>query len=167
MSSVLWDTVWVSDANGQLVGDWAPSTLVGQVDGGMLNVDPLATAVILALFTDARLPDGMVDGHNFTEQDQVEWHGNTFGMDPGEEVLGSLLWTLKRMVLNEQTARLAEHYAAVALQTLIRQRKVAYFDISSLIDKKAGKITLRITAYGVGPGARETRRFFADLWPLR
>lgn len=164
----LWDTVFanVGESEMSVIGDWPVADPAVELDnqGGLQNLDELQTAIIDALFTDGKLPEHMVDGFNFTESDVFEWHGNTFGIEEGEEVLGSLLWTIERMVLNENTARLAEHFAYAALQTLVKQHKVTLFDVSSDIDKPAGRLRIFIVAHSADALPRS---FFADLWPLR
>ena len=120
------------------------------------------TAVLTALFTDAMLPDHMVGRYGFTAADQHEWHGNTFSVEQGEEPLGSNLFILRRAPLNHETARLAEHYAAEALQPLVRQGRVVGFDIRSEVDHPHGRINIYIRTLG------QPERFFAaDLFPLR
>lgn len=88
-------------------GDWS-------VVGDDLDTsDPLQTAVLLSLFTDARAPDSL----EIYSQDRRGWWGTTY---LGREI-GSLLWTLYRAIKSDGTAvlRRAESYASTALQWLI------------------------------------------------
>lgn len=160
-----WDTVWVTGTSTSgTVGDWAVADPEAEPEnkGGFRAQDKLTTAMIIALFTDAKLPDYLVDEYRFIGSDVQEWHGNTFGIEEGEEPLGSLLWTLERLPMTEDTAKLAEHYATAALQPLVRQKLASSFDVSVAYDKVLGRMDLKITAYG-----NEERVFFTDLWSLR
>lgn len=88
-------------------GDWT-------VSGDDLDTsDPLQTAVLLSLFTDARAPDSL----EIYSQDRRGWWGTTYL----DREIGSLLWTLYRAVKSDGTAvlRRAEGYASSALQWLI------------------------------------------------
>lgn len=177
----LWDSRWTTSTFGT-AGDWIIQPQVGlQTEpepfdgggeasepeilnsGGLQALDQLSTAILLALFTDARLPDYMVGRFGFKKSDQHEWHGNTFSIDrtQGEEPLGSLLWTLRRAPLVPYTARLAEHYAAEALQPLIRQKLIGSYDIVSDIDKSKGRLNLWIRTYD------PDRTFVGDIAPLK
>ena len=100
----------------------------------------------------------------FTKADQHEWHGNTFSVEwaDGEEKLGSLLYTLRRAPLNASTCRLAEHFCAIALQPLVRQKKASSFSVEATSDKSLGVMHIHIKAY-----TPEERNFFADLYALR
>lgn len=163
MASPLWDTVF-GEAAQQQIGDWPIADPLVEItnQGGFQSLDELGTAIVIALFSNATLPDSMVNQPGFTKDDKKVWHGNTFDIAEDEEELGSRLWELERSPITPDTARLAEYYASQALQTLVRQKKVSYFDISSTIDKAQGRINLSIVAYGP-----TVRTFSADLWPLR
>jgi phage gp46-like protein len=165
MSEVLWDTVWATDPITGTVGNWNISTGYEPSNvGGLQNMDPIGTAVLLALFTDARLPDWMIGRFGFTKADQQEWHGNTVGVDAaaGEEPLGSLLWTLRRAPCTEYTARMAEHFTAMALQPLIRQKIVMSFDIQAEVDRNKGLLSIFIRAFG-----ETEREWVAELYPIQ
>jgi len=159
----LWDTRYIADPELGTTGDWALAGL-DELDnvGGLESLDPLGTAIIIALFSDRRIPNHMLLRYGFTKADQREWHGNTFGVEDGEEPLGSWLWLLRRAALNEQTARLAEHFAALALQTLVRQKVVAGFQIDAEVDKVNGRIGLRIQVLD-----KDKQTYFADLYTTR
>jgi phage gp46-like protein len=161
--ATLWDTVWSQNKLGT-VGDWVLSDQEVEIGnpGGLQHLDPLGTAIILALFTDGRLPDWMIGQEGFTVDDQKEWHGNTFGVESGEAPFTSLLWTIRRMPLTEQTARMAVHFAAEALQPLVVNGWVGAFTITHEIDKAAGKLTLYIKTED--PGGKT---FTADLFTLQ
>lgn len=161
--SGLWDTVWSNDPAGNTVGDWNLAGLNSINVGGFENIDPLGTAVLIALFTEARLPNYMIGRYGFTQADQKEWHGNTFSIDNqySEEPLGSLLYVIRRAPLTAATAKLAEHYAAAALQPLIRQRRASFFEIFTEIDKARGCIKMLIRSYG------PDREWKSDIFPLQ
>jgi len=164
-STALWDTLWSNDPTVGTVGDWNISSADELANsGGFQNVDPIGTAVLLALFTDARLPDYMVGRFGFTRADQQEWHGNTVAVDraAGEEPLGSLLWTLRRAPLSKYTARMAEHFTAMALQPLIRQKIVRGFEITAEIDKANSRLSIHIRTL-----ADFEREWVADLYPIQ
>ena len=117
--------------------------------GGLEATDPISTAILIALFTDARLPDSMLGRFGFTRNDQHQWHGNTFSVDQSqnEEPLGSLLWTLRRAPLVPYTCKLAEHFAALAIQPLVRQGLIGSYSIIAEVDKVAGRINMWIRVY--------------------
>ena len=131
--------------------------------GGLKNIDPLGTAILLSIASDARLPDYMVGRFGFTVADQTEWHGNTTSMGPGEEPLGSLLWVLRRAPLTDYTAKMAEHFCAMALQPMIRQKLVLGFDITTLIDKQRNMLEIRIRAIT----KQGERVWLHDLYPIQ
>jgi phage gp46-like protein len=173
----LWDTIWTADQYGTK-GDWDladPTTELSNV-GGLADKDPLATAIIIALFTDApEAPPKLSDRTSLLQQtasvatdiDAMQpppWHGNLFNVEPGEEVLGSQLWRLSRSTLSDYNARLAVRYAADALQVLVRKGWVSHFNIHSEVDKQNNRINLYIQA--VQPTG-DVRNFYADLVPLQ
>lgn len=160
----LWDTVW--DQNDPTHGDWAPSATDGTEpdnQGGLANVDPFGTAILIALYSDARLPDSMIGAGGFTKDDQFTWHGNLFGIEPDEGPLGSMLFTLERAQLSNATGKMAVHYASEALQVLVKNHWCTGFGITYNIDKLQGKIELTIIPYGL----TEAKVYFADLFPLQ
>lgn len=154
-----WDTVW-----SQSIGapDWAvadPAAEPGNI-GGLAAASRLATAIVLCLFTDKRRPADMPRDGNGNDGG---WHGDTFDIDRavGEREMGSLLWTLARGPIDFTTLRMAEHYAADALQTLVDQGAVSRFDLAAVPDKAKGRIMLHVAAYG-----RTPRPLFANTFPL-
>lgn len=170
MSGALWDTKWITiDAIGTK-GDWAVSdpTVETSNQGGLQSRDELGTAVLLALFTEGRIPDYLLDQFGFQQSDQTQWHGNMFNIEEGEEELGSFLHIINRAPLTLQTAKLAEHFAAEALQVLIRNRWLTGVEVTSEMIKvnegsaPAGLLRLTIRTFG-----KEDRIFIADLFPLQ
>jgi phage gp46-like protein len=192
MSRALWDTIWSTDPALGTVGDWQlqpppdPEGIPGEPiaapyevfnprtgeittmqrvlnSGGLANVDPIGTAVLLCIASDARLPDWMVGRHGFTIADQHEWHGNTEGIAPGEEPLGSLLWTLRRAPLSNYTCKLAEHFCAEALQVMIRSGVINNVEVRAEIDRGRGMIAIDIKVFG----KTYERTFRHDLYALQ
>lgn len=162
MSAGLWNKVWVA-VDGGGYGDFKVAEANDPISpGGFVGGDDLATAIINALFTNEQVPEWMVDSYNLTEADRQQWAGNMFGMEPGEVPLGSKLFLIERSPLTLETAILAVHYASLALQPLVRSKRVENFEITHSIDKSKGLLQLRIVAKGVNE-----RTFFADLWPLQ
>jgi len=162
-TNVTWDTEWSVDDQYGTMGTWQLSGSAVNNEGGFKNEDPLGTAIMIALFTDARLPDYMVGRYGFNRSDQREWHGNTFAIAEGEEVLGSLLWTLRRAPMNDYTCRLAEHFCAEALQPLIRQGRASDFTITArIVNKILGHMQINIRSFG-----SENRDFTAELYAIK
>jgi phage gp46-like protein len=150
-----WDTVWggdIPDVRLYGAGEWAiadPTDPLNQNNyGGLQAQNPLRTAIILCLFTNRRLPRELPDGLPEVDQDapRYGWHGDTFDIDyeAGERPLGSLLYTLDRADINEQTAMLMEWMAQDALQTLLDQGVASNIETFHQIDELAGRMTLRV-----------------------
>ena len=181
-STALWDTIWSTDPALGTIGDWAiaPSAddqpVITPLDdeeelvvvsvpnsGGLKNVDPIGTAVLLCIASDARLPDWMVGRFGFTIDDQHEWHGNTTAMEPGEEPLGSLLWILRRAPLSNYTAKMAEHFCADALQVMVRNGVINSVEVVAEVNKVMGRLDIYIRVW-----ADEGERIFKhDLYPMQ
>lgn len=143
-----WDTIFSTDvlAPGFGQGEWALADPEEEPynRGGLASQQPLMTAVNLQLFLNARRPDEIASPD---ETDvRYGWHGDGFDLDAaaGERPIGSLLYTLKRAPLNEETAARARSYATSALQTLIDQGLVATIDVESELDKPRGLLALKI-----------------------
>ncbi|WP_375455652.1 phage GP46 family protein [uncultured Methylobacterium sp.] len=130
------------------VGDFAMAT--GAADGGIGGLraaDPLQTAFVLCLFTDARADVSMLRSeHN---GDARGWPGDGFDLDAasGEGPLGSTLWQLRREVLSEDVARRAAAEAERATACLIRQGAVARITVEAVPDYDAQTLRLDIGAF--------------------
>lgn len=99
--ALLWDSVW-SPLNGD--ADWAIADATEtQNRGGLRAQAALHTAIVLALFTDRRIPDQHPLRKYVAGDDPRGWWGNGADVraDLGEEELGSLLWVFERAVLTE------------------------------------------------------------------
>jgi len=151
-----WDTIWMNLENEDETstlsdcGEWAVVVASEEEPqeqnlGGLQALDDLGTAILIQLGTKKRLPDEF----DSISGERGGWHGDTFDIETenGERELGSLLWTLERGPVSYDVARLAEDYAADALQTLIDQGVVGSFQIDGTADLVMGRLTLRIQAY--------------------
>lgn len=157
VSVLPFDIVW----NG-IVGDFAISA--GGDDGpagGLVSANPLSTAVLLLLFSDARA--GAVDLRFEHRADRRGWPGDGFDVDTagGEAPLGSLLWLFRRSALLDITAAQVEAEAQRALRPLVRQGAVAKTTTSAVCDKAAGRIAL-----SVGLFARDGSQTYADKFDI-
>lgn len=151
------DIVW----NG-VVGDFAVSA--GGDDGpagGLTAANPLRTAVILLLFTDARAETYELRHEH--RGDRRGWPGDGFDVDrsKGEAPLGSKLWLYRRHELTEGTAMAVATEAERALQPLIRQGAVVRIAARATADKPAGRIRLTVNLYG-----RDGREAYAPQFDL-
>ena len=126
--------------------------------GGFLADDPLLTAVIICLMTDARVrPEQLRTGDV-----NAGWPGDMMDDGAGAFPLGSRLWQLRRARLNDETLELAEIYAREALQSLITQGAFVRFDVRA---ERTGDNALALDVTGYGrDGAQRFHRRFAPLW---
>ena len=146
------DIVW----NGTS-GDFAISTAPADGGvGGLVSRNPYQTAVLLLLFSDARLDpsDLRFEMHG----DRRGWVGDAFDLDTtaGEAPLGSLLWVYRRSVLSDRVATDIQTEARRALQPLIDQGAAVEIDVGATIDKVAGRVLLAVSIYG-----RNKRQLYA------
>ena len=165
-SNLLWDSVWVNMAD-RFGGyaDWIMADANDPKDqrGGLRARMQLHTAIMLCLFTDKRLPEGMTPPDD--PRDRRGWWGNSIRL-PGEPEgveLGSLLWTLERGTLSEATRALAIDYATEALQVLIDQGAVARFEIDATVDPVRGMLGMTVNAFN-NVGERFTKVAFDAIW---
>lgn len=153
------DIIW----NG-FVGDFGVS--IDPADGGVGGLvarNPIRTAVLLLLFTDAQ-----AETHDLTfEQhgDRRGWPGDGFDVDvaSGEAPLGSRLWLFRRSVINAGTLRAIEDEASRALQPLITQGLVVRIDVAGESDPAFNTIRLAVNLYG-RDGAKIYAARFDPLW---
>jgi phage gp46-like protein len=158
---LLWDSVWNPAAG---AADWA---LAGADEllnrGGLAARQALETAVILALFTDRRVPRThplapLADG------DPRGWWGDGVDVraDLGETELGSLLWLLERASL-DLAQRWAPQLALEALAPLKAQGVVVRIDCTAAADELRQRIELTVNLYG-RDGARVYDQKFQLVW---
>ena len=146
------DIVW----NGTS-GDFAVATVPADGGvGGLVARNPYETAVLLLLFSDARIDpsDLRFEMHG----DRRGWVGDGFDLDTanGEAPLGSLLWVYRRSVLNDRTFADIQAEARRALQPLIGQGAAVRIDVGGTMNKVAGRVSLTVTIYG-----RDKRQLYA------
>ena len=125
----------------------------------------LHTAVILQLFSDRRLPEEVAPLDEL-DPDPRGWWGDSVDRQPGEDEIGSLLWTLRRAPLTDDTARRAEDYAQQALAVIIRQGAVVRFDVVCEPQHQAtgtGLLAIKVDGYGED-GTRRYATRFQVLW---
>lgn len=153
------DIVW----NG-FVGDFAISTKPADGGvGGLVARNPIETAVLLLLFTDAQADptDLTFEQHG----DRRGWVGDGFDVDTanGEAPLGSRLWLFRRSVLNAGTLQAIEDEARRALQPLIDQQVVVRIDVSGSTDPASNRLILAVNLYG-RDGTKVYAARFDPLW---
>lgn len=157
VSVLPFDIVW----NG-ISGDFAVSA--GGDDGpagGLVAANPLRTAVILLLFSDARAdPSTLRFEHR---GDRRGWPGDGFDVDTaaGEAPLGSWLWLYRRAALLDATADEIAAEAERALQPLIRQGAAVRVETSAIADKAGGRVSLTVGVYG-----RDGQNVYADKFDI-
>lgn len=144
-----WDSVWINMADAG--GGYADWILAGPDDppeqrGGLRARMELATAILIQVFTDKRLPEGMRRANDDT--DPRGWWGDSIKLDgePAGET-GSLVWTLEREILNDDTARQAKDYIEDALQMILDQGAVSRFVVTTAAVRLQGLLTIKIDAF--------------------
>ena len=151
------DVVW----NGT-VGDFAIAKNAAEGGaGGLVAANPLRTAVLLLLFTDARADTSELRFEH--RGDRRGWVGDGFDVDRtrGEAPLGSKLWLYRRHELDDDTGRQVAAEARRALEPLIGQHAVVRIDVDFEVDKARGQIRLSVKLYG-----RDGREAYADKFDL-
>ena len=159
---LLWDTVWDPQAGG---ADWALAEPdERQNAGGLRAKAALYTAVILALFTDARVPENHPLRY-LAGDDPRGWWGDGVDVrgDLGEEPLGSLLWLLERAPLTAQMVRWAETLATDALGPLLRQQAAVRAEVDATGKEGQGSLELLVRLYG-RDGTKVYDRRFEIIW---
>ena len=149
----LWDSVMINrlDASGGYA-DWVIADPINKGDpaeqgGGLRARMSLATAILICLFTDKRLPEGMESPAG--DSDPRGWWGDSVRLDGDPEgvELGSLLWTLERGTLDADVAKLAKDYAEEALQPLIDQGAVARIEVETVLEQLQGFLGIIVRAF--------------------
>lgn len=159
--SYLWDSVMVNrpDASGGYA-DWI---MAGADDpasqrGGLRSRMGLHTAILIQLFTDRRLPEGMTPPND--DHDPRGWWGDSIKLeDEPDTQMGSLLWTLERGTLDEETVRLAKDHAEEALEPLLDQQAVALFEVETEAEKTRGFLVIKIRAFDAAGGVIYAEKF--------
>lgn len=157
----LWDSVW-SPQDG--FADWAMSNgSEPQNRGGLQAKNALATAVVLALFTDKRidpshplnfLADGDPRGY---WGDGIDVRGDLF-----EDELGSHLWLLERAPMTIRglsVAVWAKQFALESLATLQRQGVVVRIEVEATAQPLKSRLELLVRLYGRDGSAAFDQKF--------
>lgn len=161
--NLLWDSVWDKEKG---CADWAMAdNSEKQNRGGLRAQAELETAVVLALFTDRRIPDLHPLRKYVSSEDPRGWWGNDIDVraDLGEEELGSLLWVFERAVLTDTVILEVEAAAIEALHCLIVQQIAARIDVKAYVEKAFNRLDLDVKIYGKNGSVVFDRRF-DDIW---
>lgn len=159
---LLWDSVWNANLG---VADWA---LAGSSEtlnrGGLAATRALHSAVVLALFTDRRVPDTHPLRY-LAGNDPRGWWGDGIDVrdDLGEDELGSLLWLLERAPLTDEIVRWAETMAIEALNPLLRQGVVVRIEAEATGNVAALRLELVVRLFG-RDGSKAFDGRFEILW---
>jgi phage gp46-like protein len=158
---LLWDSVW-DPAEGR--ADWA---LAGPAEtlnrGGLRATAALHTAVVIALFTDRRVPDE----HPLrwlAGDDPRGWWGDGV-LAEGETELGSLLWLLERAPLTGtfDVPLHAKAFAEEALSPLVAQGVVVRAEVEAAAAELQSRLELVVRLYG-RDGGRIYQQKFEVVW---
>jgi phage gp46-like protein len=159
---LLWDSVWFP---GEGQADWAIAGAGEPFNaGGLQSKAALHTAVVLALFTDRRIPDDH-PLRKYVGDDQRGWFGDGEDIreELGESDLGSLLWVFERTILTEETRKWVEAVALEALAPLIFQRAVVRIEAKAVAEFAFNRLDLFIELYG-RDGAQVYAQRFENIW---
>jgi phage gp46-like protein len=131
--------LWRSDA-------WSAD--FGVAGGDLMTDDGLKTAVIISLFTDARV---RADDPLPADGDRKGWWGDALPAVQGDEI-GSRLWLLAREKFLPSVVARAREYATEALAWLLRDGIAATVEVfAEAIRPQTLAIAVEITRPG-GPG---------------
>jgi phage gp46-like protein len=166
-SQLLWDSVWVQEPVTLLTaeGGFADWTLSDPDEAGnhkgLRARATLHTATLILLFTDRR-PEADAE---ISADDPRGWWGDSilFEGDANERPLGSLLWTLERGTLGEQTLIAAKEMAEDALSVLAAQGAVARTEVETEADILNGRLHIGVRHFARDGAAIYDQRF-AALW---
>lgn len=112
--------------------------------GGFAGVNPIASAALMLLFSDARpLSNGLSD-----IEDPRGWIGDGFDVDTknGEAPLGSTLWRFNRALVDDDgvLARKIKLAAEAALQPLKTQGVIDRIEIEAEVVRSQDRIALQV-----------------------
>jgi len=150
------DVVLIDGTYGDLVFDAA---------GELMARNPISTAALLLLGTDARCSDDeLLPEH---AGDARGWVGDGFDVDAarGEAPLGAKFWLYRRAHLTDETGRQVEDEARRALKPLLDQGVVARIEAKATVQKAEGRLVLAIALIG-RDGRTITDIRFDPLWKL-
>lgn len=160
---LLWDSVWAPWLG---AADWAIADAdEPQNRGGLRSKAALHTAVILALFTDKRMPDEHPLRYLIDDGDQRGWFGDgeDIRAELGETDMGSLLWIFERAHLTEGIRKWVEAIALDALAPLIFQKIAVKIEAFATAYFEFNRVELEINIYGRN-GTQIYNYRFDDIW---
>lgn len=154
------------DANAVLPPDLAWTGFVGDVAlssdrSDMTAADPIVTAILIHLMTDARAEDWQVRPEH--AGDRRGWIGDALDA-PDLPGMGTRLWLLRREVISAANARFAEDEIKLSLGLLVDEGLIAEIAVTVTPDRAAGRMTADITCRA--PDGRRVVLRFAPLWAL-
>lgn len=136
-------------------GFFAPFDIYVAEDGFKAD-DGLQTAVIISLFTDRRLPDGVA--HPDGAADRKGYWGDLAESDGYQ--WGSLLWTLYRQVITDTVITNCRQFCEDALQWMIDDGIAESVTVTA---ERAGTYQINIGIIVVKRDTRDTLRY-SYLW---
>ena len=161
--TLFWDSRW-EPWRGQ--ADWAMADATEKQNrGGLSAKAALHTAVVIALFTDKRIPKDHPLFYLVEDGDQRGWFGDGFDVraDLHEDGMGSLLWIFERAHLNETNRRWVELIALEALAPLIAQGAAARIEAQAEAQFAINRVNLAVQIYG-RDGSMTYDYKFEDVW---
>lgn len=125
---------------------------VVSLDSALLTDDSLTNAIVISLFTDARVDN------------QRGWWGNDFNQNEERQVeMGSRLWTLARTKQLADVLDDAKVYAEQALQWLIDDSHALAIDVMATNPEQS---VLLLSVVVTLPNGQTEQRTFSAVWSL-
>ncbi|HHF5251803.1 TPA: phage GP46 family protein [Haemophilus influenzae] len=125
---------------------------VVSLDSTLLTDDSLTNAIVISLFTDARVDN------------QRGWWGNDFNQNEERQVeMGSRLWTLARSKQLADVLDDAQAYAEQALQWLIDDGHALAIDVMATNPEQS---VLLLSVVVTLPNGQTEQRTFSAVWSL-
>lgn len=125
---------------------------VVSLDSALLTDDSLTNAIVISLFTDARVDN------------QRGWWGNDFNQNEERQVeMGSRLWTLARTKQLADVLDDAQVYAEQALQWLIDDSHALAIDVMATNPEQS---VLLLSVVVTLPNGQTEQRTFSAVWSL-
>lgn len=125
---------------------------VVSLDSALLTDDSLTNAIVISLFTDARVDN------------QRGWWGNDFNQNEERQVeMGSRLWTLARSKQLADVLDDAQAYAEQALQWLIDDGHALAIDVMATNPEQS---VLLLSVVVTLPNGQTEQRTFSAVWSL-
>ena len=122
------------------------------LDSALLTDDSLTNAIVISLFTDARVDN------------QRGWWGNDFNQNEERQVeMGSHLWTLARSRQLADVLDDAQAYAEQALQWLIDDGHALAIDVIATNPEQS---VLLLSVVVTLPNGQTEQRTFSAVWSL-